>query len=141
MKKHFLKHSALTMKRAFTKTVFALCFVLIFASIGEMNAQSSLTQANPHEKIAERIDVDIIPEGSIDLNNAITVLNNQLETVTKGNAMTIEYRYYWLVTVDVNRFNVPLEEALINNLMEVQNEFDASTEDLQTLYQTTVNML
>ena len=117
MNKSLIKHSAFQMKRVFTKMVFALCFAFFFVGMGEMTAQtnaSSLSQANPHEKIAERMDVEILQTGSVDYGYAATVLNNQLETAPKNEATSIEYRYYWLVAVDLNRFNVPLELSLIH---------------------------
>ena len=142
MNKSLIKHSGFTMKRAFTKGVFALCFAFFFVGLGEMNAQTEALAPNAvHEKVASRMNLEILPVESIDYSNATNVLNDQLNATVKGDAITIEYRYYWLVSVDVNRFNVPIEEALLNNLMKVQSEFDASIEDLQTLYQSTVDLL
>jgi len=138
MNKSLIKDSAFTMKRAFTKMVFALCFAFLFVGLGEMNAQTDNTS---RQKLATKLNVEVLAPGSVDYDNALSVLENQLDTATKSESATIEHRYYWLVSVDVNRFNVPLEEALINNLMKVQGEFNATLEDIQTLYQSTVDML
>ena len=137
MNKSVIKHYDFSMKQAFTKMVFALCFAFLFVGVGDMNAQSNTAR----EKLATKLNVEVLAPGSLDSDNATAALQTQLDAAVKGDAVTMEYRYYWLVSVDVNRFNIPLEEALINNLMKVQNEFEATLPQIQTLYQSTVDLL
>ena len=110
---------------------FSFLFALLFLFSVDMNAQADAAVSA----------YTTYPVGTFETEAAFSVLNAEMNAMPKGQTQTIEYRYYWLVAVDIKRNNVSVEEALLSNLTQVSEEFDADGTVLETLYQETVDML
>lgn len=110
---------------------FSFLFALMLLFSVDMNAQAD----------ANALGFSSIPVGTFETEASFQILNTEMDNMPKGQTVTAEYRYYWLVAVDIKRNNIPVEESLINQLGAISEEFSYSTSDLETLYQNTVDKL
>lgn len=115
-------------------------FFLVAASL-EVSAQATEDNApNASNAIAQDYGVSAYAYGTFDADNAFLTLNDEMNSM-KSSGETKEYKYYWLVAVDAKRFEVPVEDALLQNLAKIQQEFGTNVTALQALYNNTVIML
>merc|ERR1712086_1036478 len=125
------------MKKIIIKKIwFAVLALFLVGSSLEVNAQTTDANApNANHTIASAYAY-----GTFDLDNSFVTLNTELDNM-KSSYDTKEYRYYWLVAVDAKRNNIALEDALLINLVKVDQEFGTTNSAIQELYNNTVNML
>lgn len=109
---------------------FLFALLLLFSV--DMNAQTDADLS---------LNLTTYPVGTFDEEASFLTLNTEMDNMQKGQTVTAEYRYYWLVAVDIKRNDIPVEEALINNLSNIQQEFDSNPASLEALYQDTVDKL
>jgi len=130
------------MKKIIIKKIwFAVFALFLMASSQQVSAQTTDANApNASHVIASDYDVTAYAYGTFDVDNSFVTLNAELDDM-KSSYDTKEYRYYWLVAVDSKRYNIPLEDALLTNLVKVSQEFGSTNSAIQELYNNTVNML
>ncbi|MEM6964336.1 MAG: hypothetical protein AAF573_06195 [Bacteroidota bacterium] len=116
-------------------------FVLVAMSLG-VNAQTTDSNApNASHAIATQYGVTAYEYGTFDTDNAFIVLNDELNDMRSAGTPASEYRYYWYVAVDVKRFSVPVEDALLKNLERVQQEYGTSSQSLKNMYNEVVSLI
>lgn len=124
-----------------SKIVKVLFVVLLFLGTHNLHAQESLNVSNTSHILATQLDVKAYPNGSFDADQAFLKLNMEMDKMNNDYSRGLQYRYYWLVAVDVKRSGLPLEESLLKNLNKVGREFGVPNSTLQKLYQKTILMM
>jgi len=81
------------------------------------------------------------PAGTFEEEASLLTLQAELDGMPKGQTITAEQQYYFLITIDIKRDNISVEESLMNNLSTISTEFNYSISELETLYQNTVDKL
>jgi len=113
------------------------CTVLVF-SFTQTQAQESLNTSNSIHILANQLDVTAYPNGTFDTDIAFLTLIEEMDKMNNDFSRGLQYRYYWLVSVDIKRNGFPLEESLLKNLNKAGNEFGVSNSTLKKLYAKTI---
>lgn len=129
-KKRNYRHSSIL------KLMF-FCGSLIF-SFTHTQAQESLNASNSIHILANKLDVRAYPNGTFDADKVFLTLVNEMDKMNNDFSRGLQYRYYWLVSVDIKRNGLPLEESLLKNLNKAGNEFGVSNSSLKKLYAKTI---
>lgn len=111
--------------------------VLVFSFL-ETQAQESFNASNSIHILANQLDVKVYPNGTFDADAAFLALLNEMDKMNNDFSRGLQYRYYWLVSVDIKRNGFPLEESLLKNLNKAGNEFGVSNSTLKKLYAKTI---
>lgn len=117
--------------------MITICIVLIF-SFTPTQAQESLTASNSIYILANQLDVKAYPNGTFNAEDAFIALITEMDKMNNDFSRGLQYRYYWLVSVDIKRNGLPLEESLLKNLNKAGNEFGVSNSTLKKLYAKTI---
>lgn len=117
--------------------MITFCIVLIF-SFTPTQAQESLTASNSIYILANQLDVKAYPNGTFNAEDAFIALITEMDKMNNDFSRGLQYRYYWLVSVDIKRNGLPLEESLLKNLNKAGNEFGVSNSTLKKLYAKTI---
>ena len=75
---------------------------------------------------------------TFDTDIAFLALINEMDKMNNDFSRGLQYRYYWLVSVDIKRNGLPLEESLLKNLNKAGIEFGVSSSSLKKLYSKTI---
>ncbi len=126
-------------KRKFSLTlklaVFSLALIFSFT---QTQAQESLNASNSIYILANQLDVEAYPNGTFDEDAAFSALIEEMDKMNNDFSRGLQYRYYWLVSVDIKRNGFPLEESLLKNLNKAGNEFGVPNSTLKKLYAKTI---
>ena len=117
--------------------LMVFCVALIF-SFTQAQAQESLNASNSIHILANQLDVQSYPNGTFDADKVFLALVNEMDKMNNDFSRGLQYRYYWLVSVDIKRNGFPLEESLLKNLNKAGNEFGVSNSTLKKLYSKTI---
>jgi hypothetical protein len=104
----------------------------------QTQAQESLNASNSIHILANQLDVKAYPNGTFDNDVAFLALVKEMDKMNNDFSRGLQYRYYWLVSVDIKRNGLPLEESLLKNLNKAGNEFGVPNSTLQKLYKKTI---
>lgn len=115
--------------------IFSLAFLFCFT---QTQAQESLNASNSIHILANQLDVQAYPNGTFDNDVAFLALVNEMDKMNNDFSRGLQYRYYWLVSVDIKRNGFPLEESLLKNLNKAGNEFGVPNSTLKKLYKKTI---
>jgi len=113
------------------------CGALIF-SFTSAQAQESMNASNSIHILANQLDVQAYPNGTFDADKVFLALVNEMDKMNNDFSRGLQYRYYWLISVDIKRNGFPLEESLLKNLNKAGNEFGVSDATLKKLYAKTI---
>jgi hypothetical protein len=113
------------------------CGALIF-SFTQVQAQESMNTSTSIHILANQLDVQAYPNGTFDPNEVFLALIIEMDKMNNDFSRGLQYRYYWLVSVDIKRNGFPLEESLLKNLNKAGNEFGVSSSTLKKLYAKTI---
>ena len=115
--------------------IFSLALIFNFT---QTQAQESLNASNSVHILANQLNVKAYPNGTFDKNVAFLALANEMDKMNNDFSRGLQYRYYWLVSVDIKRNGFPLEESLLKNLNKAGNEFGVPNSTLKKLYAKTI---
>ncbi|MFK7775146.1 MAG: hypothetical protein AB8F94_23600 [Saprospiraceae bacterium] len=110
----------------------------LFFSFTQVQAQESLNASNSIHILANQLDVQAYPNGTFDQDEVFLALVNEMDKMNNDFSRGLQYRYYWLVSVDIKRNGFPLEESLLKNLNKAGNEFGVPNSTLKKLYSKTI---
>lgn len=113
------------------------CGALIF-SFTQTHAQESMNASNSIHILANQLDVQAYPNGTFDADKVFLALITEMDKMNNDFSRGLQYRYYWLVSVDIKRNGLPLEESLLKNLNKAGNEFGVPNSTLKKLYAKTI---
>ncbi len=113
------------------------CGALIF-SFTQAQAQESMNASNSIHILANQLDVQAYPNGTFDADKVFLALITEMDKMNNDFSRGLQYRYYWLVSVDIKRNGFPLEESLLKNLNKAGNEFGVPNSTLKKLYSKTI---
>ena len=113
------------------------CGALVF-SFTQTQAQESMNASNSIHILANQLDVKAYPNGTFDSDQVFLSLISEMDKMNNDFSRGLQYRYYWLVSVDLKRNGFPLEESLLKNLNKAGNEFGVSNSTLKKLYSKTI---
>lgn len=120
------------------KSMLILCIGLFFFKVSDVTAQESFNATNSCHILANQLNVKAYPNGTYDSEQAFLSLIEEMDKMNNDYSRGLQYRYYWLVAVDVKRSGLPLEESLLRNLNKVGKEFGVPNSTLQKLYRKTI---
>ncbi len=115
-----------------------LCIGLFLINISNTTAQESFNASNSSHILATQFNVKAYPNGTYDSEQAFLSLTEEMDKMNNDYSRGLQYRYYWLVAVDVKRNQLPLEESLLRNLNKVGREYGVPNSTLQKLYRKTI---
>ncbi|MFK8005313.1 MAG: hypothetical protein AB8H03_03040 [Saprospiraceae bacterium] len=122
---------------SFILRLMIFCGALIF-SFTPTQAQESLNASNSIHILANQLDVQAYPNGTFDADKVFLALVTEMDKMNNDFSRGLQYRYYWLVSVDIKRNGLPLEESLLKNLNKAGNEFGVPNSTLKKLYSKTI---
>ena len=125
-------------QRFISITKFVIFSVVLVFSFTPTQAQESLNASNSIHILANQLDVEAYPNGTFDTDVAFSVLIAEMDKMNNDFSRGLQYRYYWLVSVDIKRNGFPLEESLLKNLNKAGNEFGVPNSTLKKLYAKTI---
>jgi len=114
---------------------FSIALLFCFT---QTQAQESLNASNSIYILANQLDVKAYQNGTFDTDIAFLALINEMDKMNNDFSRGLQYRYYWLVSVDIKRNGLPLEESLLKNLNKAGNEFGVPNSTLKKLYKKTI---
>ncbi|MEM6966472.1 MAG: hypothetical protein AAF573_17035 [Bacteroidota bacterium] len=129
-----------TARAAALRFVKVLSIVLIFFASPQLGAQDAFIANNSNYIIANKFEVVAYSVGTFDEEQAFLKLYNGMNQMSQDYSRGMKYRYYWLISVDLKRKGLALEESLLKNLNRVGKEYGVSKSQLQRLYRNTVEM-
>lgn len=129
-----------TAQSAALRLVKLLSIVLIFFASPQLMAQDSFNANNSNYIIANKFEVQAYSVGTFNADKAFLKLYNEMNQMSQDYSRGLKYRYYWLVSVDLKRKGLALEESLLKNLNRVGREYKVSNSQLQRLYRKTIEM-
>lgn len=115
--------------------IFSLALIFSFTQI---QAQESLNASNSIQILANQLEVKAYPNGTFDTDVVFLALANEMDKMDNDFSRGLQYRYYWLVSVDIKRNGFPLEESLLKNLNKAGNDFGVPNYTLKKLYKKTI---
>lgn len=116
-------------------TIFTIALMFCFT---QTQAQESLNASNSIYILANQLDVKAYPDGTFDADVVFSTLSGEMDKMNNDFSRGLQYRYYWLVSVDIKRNGFPLEESLLKNLNKAGNEFGVPNSTLKKLYAKTI---
>ena len=116
----------------------AIFFVAITFGLTQTQAQESFNASNSIYILANQLDVKAYPNGTFDEDIVFIALLNEMDKMNNDFSRGLQYRYYWLISVDIKRNGFPLEESLLKNLNKAGNEFGVPNSTLKKLYAKTI---
>lgn len=116
----------------------AIFSIALLFSFTQTQAQESLNASNSIHILANQLDVKAYPNGTFNSDVAFLSLVHEMDKMNNDFSRGLQYRYYWLVSVDIKRNGFPLEESLLKNLNKAGNEFGVSDSTLKKLYAKTI---
>jgi hypothetical protein len=126
-------------KYHFSSTLNSIVFCAVFLlSFIQVHAQESLNGSNSIHILANQLDVHAYPNGTFDSDQVFLALISEMDKMNNDFSRGLQYRYYWLVSVDIKRNGLPLEESLFKNLNKAGIEFGVSSSSLKKLYSKTI---
>lgn len=116
----------------------AIFSIALLFSFTQTQAQEALNASNSIHILANQLDVTAYPNGTFDSDVAFMALITEMDKMNNDFSRGLQYRYYWLVSVDIKRNGFPLEESLLKNLNKAGNEFGVPNSTLKKLYAKTI---
>ncbi len=116
----------------------AILSIALLFSFTQTQAQEALNASNSIHILANQLDVTAYPNGTFDSDVAFMALITEMDKMNNDFSRGLQYRYYWLVSVDIKRNGFPLEESLLKNLNKAGNEFGVPNSTLKKLYAKTI---